>query len=114
MNFYLFTLPYPPSNNRYYRHMRGRTMLSKEGRAYRQAAMLLAATPFLGIVRCTIDVFPPTRWGQDLDNIPKAICDAIQAAGILKNDRQIGELHVHRREKDSLAPRVVVTLEEMG
>lgn len=108
----ILTLPYPPSNNRYYRHMRGRTMLSKEGRAYRQSAILLKAQAFLGLVRCTIDVFPPTRWGQDLDNIPKAICDAMQAAGILQNDRQINELHVHRKPKDG-APRVVVTLEAL-
>ncbi|EKW75865.1 endodeoxyribonuclease RusA family protein, partial [Escherichia coli 97.1742] len=35
MNTYSITLPWPPSNNRYYRHNRGRTHISAEGQAYR-------------------------------------------------------------------------------
>ncbi|HGU8496160.1 crossover junction endodeoxyribonuclease RusA, partial [Escherichia coli] len=35
MNTYHITLPWPPSNNRYYRHNRGRTHVSAEGQAYR-------------------------------------------------------------------------------
>ena len=35
MNTYSITLPWPPSNNRYYRHNRGRTHVSAEGQAYR-------------------------------------------------------------------------------
>ncbi len=35
MNTYRITLPWPPSNNRYYRHNRGRTHISTEGQAYR-------------------------------------------------------------------------------
>ncbi|HBN5739642.1 TPA: crossover junction endodeoxyribonuclease RusA, partial [Escherichia coli] len=30
MNTYHITLPWPPSNNRYYRHNRGRTHVSAE------------------------------------------------------------------------------------
>lgn len=66
-----------------------------------------------GRVRLTIDVYPPTRWGQDLDNIPKAICDALQHAGILVNDQQIDQLLVYRRVKDG-DPRVVVEVEGLA
>lgn len=107
------TLPYPPSNNRYYRHHHGRVLLSREGRAYRLEALARRPStgwPLIGSVRLTIDVYPPTRWGQDLDNIPKAICDALQHAGILKNDQQIDELVVYRRAKDG-DPRVVVEIQ---
>lgn len=111
----IFMLPYPPSNNRYYRHVRGRVLLSKEGRAYRTAAMAAAngraELPLTGLLRVVLNVFPPTRWGQDLDNIPKAICDALQAAGVIENDRQINELHVFRKPKQE-SPCVMVGIEE--
>ena len=35
MNTYRISLAWPPSNNRYYRHNRGRTHISTEGRQYR-------------------------------------------------------------------------------
>lgn len=108
------TLPYPPSNNRYYRHHHGRVLLSREGRAYRLEVLALRPPngwPILGRVRLTLEVFPPTRWGQDLDNIPKAICDALQSVGILENDQQIDELLVYRRAKDGKNPRVMVKAE---
>lgn len=37
MNEYRISLPWPPSNNRYYRHNRGRTHISTEGQAYRDS-----------------------------------------------------------------------------
>lgn len=110
----ILILPYPPSNNRYYRHWKGRTLLSREGRAYREAVQLEAGRregwPLKGLVKLTIQVYPPTRWGQDLDNIPKAICDALQYSGILENDRQIAELHVFRQPKEG-SPSVMVGLD---
>ena len=36
MNEYSFTLPYPPSNNRYCRHSRGFHYISKVGKEYRE------------------------------------------------------------------------------
>lgn len=113
----ILMLPYPPSNNRYYRHWKGRVLLSREGHAYRKAGIAAAhgrpGLPIAGPVRVVLNVFPPTRWGQDLDNIPKAICDALQAAGVLENDRQIAELHVFRKPKAE-APCVMVGIEEIG
>jgi crossover junction endodeoxyribonuclease RusA len=112
----ILELPYPPSNNRYYRHVGRKTLLSREGREYRLSAMHarpIGQWPMPGRVNCTIEVYPPTRWGQDLDNIPKAVCDALQASGVLTNDQQIDQLHVYRRAKDAANPRVVVTIQEL-
>jgi crossover junction endodeoxyribonuclease RusA len=109
------TLPYPPSNNRYYRHARGRTYLSTEGLSYRIAVVKhrpMQGCPLEGRLRLTIDVYPDRGVGQDLDNIPKAICDALQYANVYRNDNQIDELRLVRQPK-AIKARVVVTLEEI-
>lgn len=112
----ILELPYPPSNNRYYRHVHGKVLLSREGKAYRLETLARrppSGWPVPGRVKLTIEVYPPTMYGQDLDNIPKAICDALQSSNIIVNDQQVDQLIVHRRQKDG-TPRVMVTLEEIG
>lgn len=111
----ILTLPYPPSNNRYYRHVHGKVLLSAQGRAYRLETLARrphSGWPLIGRLKLTLEVYPARGKGQDLDNIPKAICDALQFSGIFNNDQQIDDLHVIRREKDA-SPRVMVTLEEL-
>jgi crossover junction endodeoxyribonuclease RusA len=111
----VLTLPYPPSNNRYYRNWKGRMLLSREGLAYRLAVLErrpLKGWPLLGRLRMHIHVFPDRTVSQDLDNIPKAICDALQKSGIFKNDSQIDDLRVTRNPKDT-HKRVEITLEEI-
>jgi crossover junction endodeoxyribonuclease RusA len=112
----ILTLPYPPSNNRYYRNWKGRMVLSGEGLAYRMAVLERrpkTGWPMLGRLRMQIEVFPNRGVGQDLDNIPKAICDSLQKAGIFYNDSQIDDLRIIRKPKQS-RPSVVVTMEELG
>lgn len=113
----ILTLPYPPSNNRYYRHARGRTYIGTEGRGYRLAVLERRPRdgwPLEGRLRMHIDVIPARTVSQDLDNVPKAICDALQHAGIYANDNQIDDLRVVRLEKEKGRPRVVVTLEPIA
>lgn len=110
------TLPYPPSNNRYYRHLHGRVLLSKPGREYRLEVLArrpATGWPVHGRLKLTLDVYPPTQWGQDLDNIPKAILDGLQHAKLLENDQQVDELIVRRCPKDRDNPRVEVALERI-
>lgn len=95
-------LPYPPSVNRYYRKFRGRIVISPEGRFYRWA--VLAARPSIGgpvpgPVKVTICIFPPTRFGIDIDNAGKAICDSLEDVKIVENDREIAELLIVRGPK---------------
>lgn len=93
-----FQLPYPPSVNHYYRNVRGRTLISQEGRNYRSHVGVLATAcePLAGRLRLELDVHPPDRRRRDLDNALKAVLDSLQHAGIYKDDFQIAELHVRR------------------
>jgi len=91
-------LPYPPSVNRYWRSVNGRVVLSREGRAYREHAQHLArqSKPFRGEVWLRIVVSPPDRRNRDMDNVLKAILDALQHAGVYLDDSQVSELYVRR------------------
>jgi crossover junction endodeoxyribonuclease RusA len=106
-------LPYPPSNNRYYRHGQGRTYLSAEGRAYRMEVLASRPRfgwPVKGSVSVVIEVTPSKGKGQDLDNVCKAILDGLQFANIIENDRDIDDLRIVRRQKQKRAG-VMVTVE---
>ncbi len=104
------TLPWPPSVNRYWRHVvigRGaRVLLSAEGRRYQAAAakhLMIQrqarqwpVLPLAGRLAVEIDAYPPDRRARDLDNVCKALLDAIQHAGLILDDSQIDSLLVRR------------------
>jgi crossover junction endodeoxyribonuclease RusA len=101
MSKVMLTLPWPPSVNRYWRNVKGRVLVSKEGRDYRKKVCnqsLLHRFPRLGKarLRMSITAFPPDRRRRDLDNILKAVLDALQAAGVYHDDSQIDELSITR------------------
>lgn len=97
----MFELPWPPSVNRYWRNVRGRVLISKEGRQYKRAIKMLTLTgkmPRLGQQRISmrIDAFPPDRRRRDLDNTLKVVADSLQDAGLFDDDSQIDEIHIKR------------------
>lgn len=78
MNTYSITLPRPPSNNRYYRHNRGRTHVSAEGQAYRDNVARIIKNAMLDIglampVKIRIECHMPDRRRRDLDNLQKPL-----------------------------------------
>lgn len=93
------TLPYPPSVNRYWRALgRGRVVISKEGREYRES-VARAVGPVRrlgGRLQVWIRATMPDRRNRDLDNLLKATLDALQHAGAYEDDSQIDELRVLR------------------
>ena len=97
-------LPWPPSVNRYWRHNRGRTHVSAEGRRYRAdvaaivASARIAGIPFRGAVRVLIRAYPPDRRRRDLDNLGKAVLDALEFAGVVEDDSQVCDLRIVRDE----------------
>lgn len=72
-------LPYPPSGNRYWRHVGARVVVSREAREYRAkvAKMLASMEPIDGDVGVEILVHRPARRG-DLDNTLKVLLDAVR------------------------------------
>ena len=109
------TLPYPPTVNHYWRHARGRFYVSEEGRQYRRRVRgILAGVPtFTGPVALTIEVFPPDNRTRDLNNLSKALLDALEAAGVYEDDSQSKEEHWYMRAPDKPG-RVEVTVTDFG
>lgn len=108
-------LPFPPSVNHYWRMWQGRMLISRQGRAYRNAvaAILRAAgvQPMTGRLAVSIEAFPPDRRKRDCDNLLKALIDSIQHGGAFPDDSQIVWLLI---EKAQIVPggKVVVCIVE--
>ena len=90
------TLPFPPSVNTYWRHpttgkLAGRHLISEKGRAYRAAVagLLSGQTKINGRVKIDIIAHAPDNRRRDLDNLIKAIFDAITHAGLIDDDSDI-------------------------
>jgi len=91
-------LPYPPSVNKYWRHFRGRAILSKTARQFKSnvQAILYGRKPIAGRVMVCVFVHPPDMRRRDLDNTLKAVLDA--GNGLLwADDSCIDELRIVRR-----------------
>lgn len=87
------TLPYPPSINHYYGYGNRRVYIKAKGKEFRAAvvARLLedGFPKFHGPIGMSISVFPPDRRRRDLDNVRKALLDAMQHGGAYDDDCQI-------------------------
>ena len=97
-----YTLPWPPSVNGYWRSFRGRPIISKRGREFRNdaiAAVLEQGKQRLaGRLSVVFVAHPPDRRTRDLDNHLKAPQDALTAAGVWSDDSQIDDLRIVRGE----------------
>jgi Holliday junction resolvase RusA-like endonuclease len=112
-------LPLSPSINHYWKHTvyanKVHTYISKEGVAFRQEVQKIYCNyllmlringsreyPFIFFpeerLEVNIEIYPH-RLGFDIDNRIKAAQDAMQYAGVYKDDRQIDKLVVERKEK---------------
>lgn len=95
-------LPYPPTLNSYYRHVGRYTLLSRKGREYREMVVSLLANqkiePLSGPLDMMLVFHPPDRRRRDVDNLQKAILDALQHGGAYHNDDQIMHLDVWKRD----------------
>jgi len=98
----VYTLPYPPSVNTYWRHVGNRTLISRDGRAFRRkvCAMLAAdgASPVDGPLDVEIELYPPDRRRRDLDNCLKSSLDALEKGGAYYDDSQIVRIVAEKRQ----------------
>ncbi|MBX3435459.1 MAG: RusA family crossover junction endodeoxyribonuclease [Pirellulales bacterium] len=86
--------------NHIWRRVGARTVISREGRRYRRdvcatlAAMRVSRLDGRLAVRVT--VCPPDHRRRDLDNVQKALLDALAKGGVYRDDSQIDRLEVER------------------
>lgn len=95
-----FQLPYPPSVNHYWRRVGARTLISRGGRAFREAVCSILAArrvrPLVGPLALEIIIHPPDRRRRDIDNVQKALLDALQHGGAYGDDSQIIRLSIEK------------------
>ncbi len=102
-------MPWPPSVNRIWRTVsingRQRTLLSREGREYREEVCSLLngyakddEVCFKGSVAVTVEASPPDKRRRDLDNVLKAAMDSLTSAGIWADDSQVDDLRILRKK----------------
>ena len=96
-----FDLPWPPSVNRYYRHVGPRVLISRDGRKYRMMTVSQLGGRFpklTGRLRVSAEFYPPDARRRDLDNLLKCTQDSLQAAGLFEDDSQIKSLRLDMME----------------
>ena len=97
-------LPWPPSVNRVWRNIKGKTLLSAEGRSYRELVgqhcliNRIAGKRLAGRLSVKILVNPPNKIRRDIDNLAKVPLDALTHAAVWLDDSQIDELYIRRDE----------------
>lgn len=96
------TLPYPPSVNHYWRTWRGRMLISRKGREYRERVLvtlrLAGVKPISGPLAVHVELYPPDERKRDADNALKAINDSLQHGGAFHDDSQIVWLLVEKAQ----------------
>ncbi len=75
-------------------------MIAKTSRAlkYRNDVYILAHTnkTLFGRIYLHVIAYPPANGRYDLDNLLKALCDALEYAKVYKNDSQIDRIIIER------------------
>ena len=107
-----FTLPVPPSANRYWKIWHNRIVVTPEAKAYKQEVFykLRDCDPLRGNVAVNFTVFRPSKRG-DLDNYTKIMFDALNGL-VWLDDTQVVEIHSFR-EDDKNNPHVKVLVYEV-
>jgi crossover junction endodeoxyribonuclease RusA len=96
-----FRTPWPPSVNNYWKLARGRFYINKPGIAYRETVRdivfgLNLDRQMTGRLSLAAELHAPDNRRRDIDNVLKAMLDAIQKSDLIDDDNQFDELIVQR------------------
>lgn len=112
-------LSYPPTSNTCYpTNKQGRRFLSPKGKLYRQGVLAdvleqhCIFKPLQGPLGVSATFFVPDKRKRDLDNLFKALFDALKHANVYMDDDQIIEIHAFKREVVK-GGRCEIVLEEL-
>jgi len=100
-------LPWPPSINHYFGYGENRVYLKAKGKEYRKAvlnqinAQLDSMETITKPVKVRVEAWMPDKRKRDLDNLCKALLDAITHAGVWEDDSQIDDLRIYRARDEA-------------
>ena len=116
-----YLLPWPPSANHAHGRSGGRTYLSQRTKQYREdvraAIWADRGVPYTVTAPLGVSLIfePPQRYSGDLDNLIKQTLDALQAAGVMDDDKQVVALRAEKGERRKEGRvRVVMWIEREG
>lgn len=93
-------LPFPPSINTLYPIVRGRKILSKKGREYKENSGKLFQeidyNTLTGSIDMCISLIVPDRRRRDIDNYTKVVLDLLTEQQVYKDDSQIVYLTIRK------------------
>ena len=116
---YSFELPFPPSNNTYYRRTSKGMRISEKGRSYKcqvkrcMSRYGLANESIASDVHLDIDVYPPDKRKRDLDNLFKGVFDSLTDCGYWIDDSQVKKLGATMKPVDP-NPRIEIFINVIG
>lgn len=89
-------MPWPPTVNSYYSVARGRKILSKAGRDFKRRCMLQSFEPLHLTENISLFLYyvPPDKRRRDIDNLSKAVLDALTDNKIYEDDSQVKHLEM--------------------
>lgn len=109
-----YTLPMPPSTNKYWRRFGDKMLVSLDARNYKKEVAKLAyrlgMQPVTGDVSVSLTVYRNEASG-DLDNRIKVILDALRGLAF-EDDKQVVEIHA-RRFDDKGNGRIVISVRSL-
>lgn len=116
---------WPPSANHTWRKTRGgRIYLATEARTFRADVMSRVAAArsrgdlprrsFARRLRVDMELTPPDRRRRDIDNVHKALFDALTRAGVWTDDQLVKKESTEFHEPDGRGGRVALTITELG
>ncbi len=88
------TFTYPPSANRIWRNVKGRTIKSAEYRDWLMLNSSVSLSPLEGAYRLTILATAPDKRKRDLGNLEKPVSDLLQHIGAVSDDCNAKEIRL--------------------